>query len=205
MISFDAAQIADNKEMTFEQFAISCLSHFGIYTRFTEEQRKELLEYKLPEKFEPSDFHLKEYERLQEEYKNFLNNPKTDDELEQEYGEYVKDVIENNERRFEEKKRLCKRYEDMLSKVKSWIPPSIEHNGIKSFMEEELKYNIIDCGNIYQEEIPPKDEWIANKKNTFRLIDDMKYHLDKYKEDVEDAKKATEFIQVFAESIKNVK
>lgn len=205
MISFYAAQIADNKEMTFEQFAISCLSHFGIYTRFTEEQQKALLEYKLPEKFEPSDFHLKEYERLQKEYKDFLNNPKTDEELEKEYDEYVKDINDENERKYEEKVALCKRYKDMLSKVKSWNPPSVEHDGIKSFMEEELKYNIESCGSFYEMKIIPKDEWIANKKNAFRLIDDMKYHLDKYKKDVEDAKKATEFIQMFADSIKNVK
>ena len=205
MNGFYDAQIADKKEMTFEQFAISCLSHFGIYTRFTEEQRKELLEYKLPDKFVPSDFHLKEYERLQEEYKKFLNNPKTDEELEQEYSEYVKEVNENNDRRYKDKKALKEHYEVMLSKVESWIPPSIEHDGIKLFMEEQLKYNIDDCENIYQEEIIPKNEWFEHKKNCFRLLKDLKYHIDKYKEDVEGTKKATEFIQSFSDSIKMVK
>lgn len=205
MIGFYAKQIADNKEMTFEQFAISCLSNFGIYTRFSEEQRKELLEYKLPEKFEPSDFHLKEYERLQEEYKDFLSNPKTDEELEQEYSEYVNEINEYNKRVCEDKKVLRERYNVMLSKVESWIPPSVEHNGIKSFMEEQLQTNIDDCSTIYEKDIIPKDKWIEDKKMCFRLIEDMEYHIGKYKKDVEDAKKATEFIQSFANSIKNVK
>lgn len=199
--------IANGEDITFEKFAISCLPNFGIYTRFDESQRKALVErYELPEKFEPDKSRLKDYERVKKEYEDKLKNPKTDEELEKEYNEYAQKVVKGNDDRLKRSKILRERYGNMLKKVESWIPPTEQYEGIKSFMRQQLLDSIeYDCDNFYYEKLIPKDEWIKEKKDNSYLIESMNRQMEMYKKSVKEADKGSQFIKEFKESIKKVK
>lgn len=198
--------LENDENITFQQFAIGCLRNFGIYTHFNEEQRKKLEDYILPSKFCANDHFLDKYNEIKERYGNLLNNPKSEEELEAEYEEYARNVISSNDFRIKRSKTLRERYEKMLSKVRTWVPPTEEHNGIKSFMEKQLLDSIEeDCDDLYLERITPKDEWIKSKKDYSHFIDTMNSYLEMYKKGVASAEKATQFIKEFSDSIKDVK
>lgn len=159
------APIYNGEDITFEQFANSCLRNFGIYLRF-EGKYPNLGRYEVPEKIYPSDYHKKKYEEAKAEYEKHLATPKTKEELEAEYLSYVKDVIKGNEDRLKKNEVLKNRYNAMLSKVRRWTPPSKDHEGIKDFMESQLIDSLdFDCRHVYVENIIPKDEWIQKQAN----------------------------------------
>lgn len=198
------APLYDGKDITFEQFANSCLRNFGIYQRF-EGKYPNLSRYEIPDKICPSDFYKKRYEEAKAEYEKHLATPKTKEELEAEYIIYVNGVIKSNEDRVKENEALKNRYNAMLSKVRSWIPPSEDYKGIKDFMESQLIESLdFDCRHVYVENIIPKDKWIQEQANRTDLIESMKYNLEHYNKSVVAAKKDTQWLKTFSESIKKV-
>lgn len=195
--------IYNGEDITFEQFANSCLRHFGIYLRFAE-QYPNLNKYEIPDKIYPNNYYKKRYEEAKAEYEKHLATPKTKQELEAEYTIYVNSVIKGNKDRAKENEALKNRYNAMLSKVRSWIPPSEEYNNIKNFMENQLIESLYCCRHIYVEDIIPKDEWIQEQINRTDLIDSMKYNLKQYNKSIVAAKKDTQWLKTFSESIKKV-
>lgn len=198
------APIYDGEDITFEQFANSCLRNFGIYLRF-EGKCPNLSRYEIPDKICPSDYYKKKYEEAKAEYEKHLASPKTKEELEAEYLSYVNDVIKGNEDRLKENVALKNRYNAMLSKVRRWTPPSKEYEGVKDFMESQLIDSLdFDCSHVYVENIIPKDEWIQKQTNRTDLIESMKYNLEQYNKSVVAAEKDTKWLKTFSESIKKV-
>ena len=103
------APIYDGEDITFEQFANSCLRNFGIYLRF-EGKYPNLSRYEIPDKIYPSDYYKKKYEEAKAEYEKHLAAPKTKEELEAEYLSYVNGVIKGNENTFlayEKRNKKC--------------------------------------------------------------------------------------------------
>lgn len=197
------APIYDGEDITFEQFANSCLRNFGIYQRF--EGHPNLSKYEIPDKICPSDYSKKRYEEAKAEYEKHLAKPKTKEELEAEYIIYVNGVIKGNEDRIKENEALKNRYNAMLSKVRSWVPPSDDYRKIKNFMESPLIDSLnFDCSQVYVERIIPKDEWIQEQVNRTDLVNSMKYHLEQYNRAVVAAEKETQWLKTFSESIKKV-
>ena len=118
---------------------------------------------------------------------------------------YVNGVINGNEDRAKKNEALKNRYNAMLSKVRSWIPPSEEYEGIKDFMESQLINSLdFDCSHVYVEDIVPKDEWIQKQINRSDLVESMKYNLEHYNKSVVAAEKDTKWLKIFSESIKKV-
>lgn len=195
--------IYNGEDITFEQFANSCLRNFGIYLRF---KNQCLSRYEIPNKIRPSDYCKKRYEKAKAEYEEHLATPKTKEELEAEYYIYVNDVIKGNENRVKKNEALKNRYNAMLSKVRSWVPPSEDYNVIKEFMESQLINSLdFDCRHVYVEDIMPKDEWIQKQSNRTDLIESMKYNLEHYNKSVVAAENDTQWLKIFSESIKRVK
>jgi len=60
------------------------------------------------------------------------------------------DAVAKQQARLKEIKELRKKYQTMLSDVERWIPPSDRHEGLKSFMVNQLHDSIdADCGTSY--------------------------------------------------------
>lgn len=198
------APIYDGEDITFEQFANSCLRNFGIYQRF-EGKHPNLSKYEIPDRIYPDNYHKKRYEEEKAKYEKLLAYPKTREELESEYLSYVKGVIKKNEDRVKENEALKNRYNAMLSKVRSWVPPSDDYRNIKNFMESQLLGSLsFDCSDVYVEKIIPEDEWIQKQVNSTDLVKSMEYHLEQYNKAVAAAEKETQWLKTFSESIKKV-
>ena len=198
------APIYKGEDITFEQFANSCLRNFGIYLRF-EGKFPNLSRYEIPDKIYPSDYYKKKYEEAKAEYEKHLATPKTKEELEAEYIVYVNGVIKGNEDRVKKNEVLKNRYNAMLSKVRSWIPPSEDYKCIKDFMENQLTDSLdFDCSHVYVENIIPKDEWIQKQANRTDLMESIMYNLEHYNKEVIAAEKDTQWLKTFSESIKKV-
>lgn len=65
------APIYDCEDITFEQFANSCLRNFGIYLRF-EGKYPNLSRYEIPDKIYPSDYYKRNTKRQKQSTKNAL-------------------------------------------------------------------------------------------------------------------------------------
>lgn len=76
------APIYDGEDITFEQFANSCLRNFGIYLRFGGKYPN-LSRYEILDKICPSDYHKKRYEEAKAEYEKHLATPKQKKNLKQ--------------------------------------------------------------------------------------------------------------------------
>ena len=198
------APIYDGEDITFEQFANSCLRNFCIYLRF-KGKYPNLSRYEIPDKIYPSDYYKKKYEEAKAEYEKHLATPKTKEELEAEYIVYVNGVIKGNEDRVKKNEALKNRYNAMLSKVRSWIPPSEDYKCIKDFMENQLTDSLdFDCSHVYVENIIPKDEWIQKQANRTDLMESIMYNLEHYNKEIIAAEKDTQWLKTFSESIKKV-
>lgn len=198
------APIYDGEDITFEQFANSCLRNFGICLRF-EGKYPNLSRYEIPDNIYPSDYYKKKYEEAKAEYEKHLATPKTKEELEAEYIVYVNGVIKGNEDRVKKNEALKNRYNAMLSKVRSWIPPSEDYKCIKDFMENQLTDSLdFDCSHVYVENIIPKDEWIQKQANRTDLMESIMYNLEHYNKEVIAAENDTQWLKTFSESIKKV-
>lgn len=194
--------IYNDENISFEQFANSCLRNFGIYLRW--EGNANLGKFGIPDKIEPSTYHKKQYEEYKAQYNEFLEHPVSQEQLETDYVKYVKKVNAENEKREKRAEALRTRYESMLKKVRKWVVPSEEYQGIKDFMEKQLLEAIEwDC-RVSIDKVTPKDEWISFRKNRPDLVDNINYHLQKYHEDVKDAVKTTQWLKSFTESIRKV-
>lgn len=194
--------IYNGENISFEQFANSCLRNFGIYLRWKDNANSG--KFEIPDKIEPSSYHKERYEESKAQYTKFLEHPVSQEQLEIDYIKYVKRVDAENEKRAERAEALRTRYESMLEKVRKWVVPSEEYQGVKDFMEKQLLEAIEwDC-MVHTEKVSPKDKWISFRKNRPDLVDNINYHLKKYQEDVEDAKKTTQWLNLFRESIRKV-
>lgn len=194
--------IYNGENISFEQFANSCLRNFGIYLRWGGNAK--LGKFEIPDKIEPSTYHKKRYEEYKAQYNEFLEHPVSQEQLETDYVKYVKKVNAENEKREKRAEALRTRYESMLKKVRKWVVPSEEYQGIKDFMEKQLLEAIEwDC-RVSIDKVEPKDEWISFRKNRPDLVDNINYHLQKYHKEVEDAVKTTQWLKSFTESIRKV-
>lgn len=194
--------IYNGEDITFEQFANSCLRNFGIALRW--EESANIGRFEIPDKIEPNLSYEKKYEEAIARYAKFIKNPPSKEQLEQEYDEYVKSVNAENKDYAERVKALRGRYEAMLAKVTKWEVPSENYQRIKDFMVNQLLESIEkDCCD-YIQEIIPKEKWIAFHQNRNDLVDNIEYCRNMYKKAVLSAIKSTMWLRTFAESVRKV-
>ena len=132
-----------------------------------------------PQKCEPSDYHLKAIAVAEKSLSDVKSL--TDDIAEIKAKEEYKNEIESIEASIRKNNELKRKYEEMLSAVKSWVPPTSEHQGLKDFMVSQITESIsFDCGGSYYREQLDKltpltgQEW--KEKERKKAIRDINYH-----------------------------
>ena len=102
---------------------------------------------------------------------------------------------------------LRQKYDDMLTKVRAWIPPTSEHDNLKNFMIKQIEESIEwDC-NIYfsPQDMPKKltvKQWRASKIES--CMNDIKYHSEQYAEEAERISGNNKWVRQLRESLKGV-
>ncbi len=144
--------------ITFEQFILSCARAFGALVTMRDEPN----DAPIPDEFQASDYHVKALEKANVELIEFQALTTKDYEVK------AKEEFDQAITRYNERKVAMEiqrnQYQSMLSKVKLWVPPSSEHEGLKKFMIEQIESSIkFDC---YKPDIPTlstPEEWANNK------------------------------------------
>lgn len=94
------------------------------------------------------------------------------------------------------------RYQAMIEQVKSWTPPTPDHDGMKTFMLEQLTQSIdFDCGPSYGK--PPiqmkREDWFAQA--VAKAEKDIAYHTEENAKEVERSRKRTEWVAALRRSL----
>jgi len=136
---------------SFEEFALRCARAFGAFV----DMRDMSLDAETPEVLEEhSHYHdklLKAYARRAEVAT--WTQAQATTEAKKSYGKAKK----HHDEYIAGAKLLKERYEEMLQKVRDWEPPSEDHQGLKTFMIEQLEQSIdFDCNVGYWEKNAPK-------------------------------------------------
>jgi hypothetical protein len=196
--------VLSGKVTEFEVFAKQCLRAMGAAVHMRDDNFK--TEY-YPDK--PSSYHIDRVTEITKE----LAEMKTmsDDDIvrlrklelkndKKTYTKYIKD-------RKEGKKRL----DDMLKKVNKYTPPTPDHQGIKTFMIEQLESTIsYDCdadyyvGRVAEVEQAMKDiDPVSIREYRINQLEkDLKYHSKEYQSEVDRCNKRHEWATAYLNSLK---
>ena len=124
------AAIAD--DITFDDFVMRCARGMGALVMM----RDEPADAPIPERFEPSDYHLK---RIAEASASLIRLAgMTEAETEQAASDAHETAVAEQAEAIHRKDMLYEKYNAMLAKVKAWKPPSDDHEGFKKFMVEQI-------------------------------------------------------------------
>jgi hypothetical protein len=191
------SDIYNGKEVSGKDFLLTCARAFGACI----EMRDEDSDVPIPEKFEISDYHEKNFKNAQEELEKYKTMSIEEAELLSQ-TEFQKD----QDYRSEEIKKinlLKERYKRTLSEVRNWTPPTDEHKELKEFTIDQLKQSIdFDCDISYLEK-PKKrlvgQEWLNSKiKECYR---DVEYHAKEHLEEIERTDGRNNWIKQLRESL----
>lgn len=118
---------------TFQEFIMGCARAFGALVQM----RDDPYDTPVPEKFEPSDYHVK---RLIESREKLARLKAMTDTERQEFGEAEKTAdILRIEKWLEKDLAENDRLVAMEEQVKAWQPPTSDHKGLKDFMLQQIE------------------------------------------------------------------
>ncbi len=190
------------KGITFEQYALNCARAFGACV----EMRDEASDAPIPDEFKASNYHS---EKLTEANKQLAEVKKM---TVAQCAKAVKIGREEHIKRYnkqvDEAHSLLQKYQDMLEKVESFAPPSIEHIEYKTFLATQIQDSIKwDC-NIEHFTKPTDtllkpEEW--RKKQIAKCLSDIEYHAKEQKAENDRAAKRTLWIKQLRAAIQEVK
>jgi hypothetical protein len=186
------------KGITFEQFVMQCARAMGALIMM----RDEPLDAEIPERFEPSDYHVKKLEELRKE-QAVVANMGTEDTNIQAKKEYEKEC-DQRKNTILEHKGLQVKYEAMLREVNNWVPPSSDYNKFKSFMIDQLTRSIkFDCNTEYYTnnlpvELTGVNWWIKEKT---RIDKDILYHEKENAKEIERTEGRNQWIKQLRDSL----
>ena len=182
-------------EQSFRDFVLTCARAFGACI----DMREDSLDKAIPDKFEPTKYHIEQIEKYKKELKRYVTmlSEDAENECEKEYQAEVKSYEKNIERQA----KLKQRYESMSRKVKAWKLSTPDHQGLKNYMVQQLEESIkFDCG--YKSEKPKRlttirwlDEQIASAKRN------IEYHTEENRKEVERTNERNQWIAELRKSL----
>ena len=182
----------------FKTFALDCARAFGACVTLRDEPAGG---DRIPAVFEPSEYHLKAAEAARSELAA-LETMGTS-ELESKATKEWENSEMHRQERLAEKRKLRGAYESMLSKVNSWTPPTMEHDGLKVFMQKQIRESIEwDCNEHY--DITPAarvtgSEWATKRRAKLAL--DIEYHEREHAAEVSRAEGRTAWVRALRDSL----
>lgn len=150
---------------------------------------------RIPDAFEPSDYHLKAVEKARGELAAL--EAMTPAELERAAARAWDDAETSRLMHLEDKRKQREAYEAMLAKAATWKAPTPDHEGLRKFMCEQIEQSIaFDCGGDYGKTPTVRltgDDWAAAERA--RCLRDVQYHERKHAGEVERAATRTEWVR----------
>jgi hypothetical protein len=189
------AAIADG--IDFRTFAMNCARAFGACVSLRDEGGGG---EKIPDRFEPSGYHA---QRLKESAKQIAEvQAMSSDECEAAAKADYEREFAAHQQRIAKNRALKAKYESMLLDVDAWTPPTPEHEGLKTFMREQITESIkFDCSMEYLS-APVRmsgSEW--RQAQISSLSRDVGYHGEENQKEIDRAKSRTEWVLALRTSL----
>lgn len=182
--------------VTFKQFTLRCARAMGALITM----RDEPLDAPIPDKFEPSPYHVEQLALAQQRMAE-LNALTTKELAVAAEKAYVEDYAAWRKEEFANLK-LKDQYVEMLNQVKAWTPPTPNHQGLKDFMQQQIEQSIQwDCDNNVPAPVAksPLDYYNAKHSTIQWSID---YHTKQIKEERERVTARTAWVGALLSSFK---
>ncbi|GAA5198753.1 hypothetical protein [Microbacterium jejuense] len=143
------APLHDGEDITFAQFVLRCSRAMGAAIMQRDESLDVELAYRTMDSY---------HEDNVEKARLALNDAYvlTDDEWEARQIEEISKAKAYRAEYVQKRDAMLRRYTAMLSQVRSWTPPTADHEGLKKFMTEQIEESIqFDCGD-YTPDVPER-------------------------------------------------
>jgi hypothetical protein len=140
MTGYTADLYYGKKTVTFEQFAMECARAFGALVTMRDDAK----DAEIPEALVPSPYYSKRFNELMAALTTVtaMSDEETEKAAFNEYDSEIAKQIEYANERLAVKKR----YEAMIADVYAWTPPTEDHEGLKTFMIDQLLSSVgSDC------------------------------------------------------------
>lgn len=186
-------------DITFTQYAMNCARAFGACIELRDESGGG---EKIPEQFQPSDYHVKA--REQQEVLMAEIEAMTAEQCVEAAEKDFQGLVDSSNQAIADRKALRIKYEAMLAQVNAWTPPSQEHIGLQNFMRKQIEDSIpFDCDTSYYERNLPQrispDKWRTEQISNIRQR--IAYHEKGYAEEVARTNSRNEWIRLLRESM----
>lgn len=179
---------------TFEAFAMACARAFGPCITMRDDPSDAVI----PDQFKPNSYYAHRLEDACERERDLLALTAT--QKTSAAASAYADALKQWEDSRDEHLLALDRCTSMLDAARSWQPPSEDHQGLKSFMIEQLT-SAID-GNSYEAPRPKlqdPDEWFAcEMRNAIR---DIAYCTEELAKEINRAKLRTEWVRDLRKSL----
>jgi hypothetical protein len=187
------AYTADIKDgIDFKTYAMNCARAFGACVMLRDEPGGG---DRIPEAFEPSDYHLKAMEKARSELEAL--EAMTPAECERAAAKAWDDDETIRLMCLENKRKQREAYEAMLAKAAAWKAPTPDHEGLRKFMCEQIEQSIdFDCGGDYDNTPIVRltgEAWVASE--LARCLRNVQYHEKEYADEVSRAATRTEWVR----------
>lgn len=184
--------------ISFEKFALDCARAFGACVMIRDEPGGGEA---IPEAFTPSDYHEKAAQQSRERLASVLAiSPQ---EREQAADEQWAEAEKHRVAMLAEKRQLRDAYQAMLDRVEAWKPPTADHDGLKSFMQSQIRESIdFDCGESFYATPRPKltgEQWVIEQVASIGR--DIEYHDRRHAEEIERTAGRTEWVKALRASL----
>lgn len=191
---------ADIKDgISFKTYAMNCARAFGACITLRDEPSGG---DKIPEKFEPTDYHEKKIAEAETELAKLEGM--TPEQCETMAGVEYREAEASRKARLREIAVQREKYEAMLEQVNAWTPPTPDHEKYHEFMRVQIEESIkFDCNtNYYDRPIQQQtgEEWAASRKE--KLARDIAYHQKEHADEVERAERRTAWVSALRGSFK---
>lgn len=154
------APVQDGKITDFPAFAMQCARAFGALITMRDDSGP------IPDELKPSIDYYDHSEAAARDELGMLD-ALTPEEAEKKRDAEFKEATKSFDKTMSERATHKKRYEAMLTKVQMWTPPTPDHQGLRDFMEQQLKESIKwDCTD-YEQYRPRKKSvpvWLAERR-----------------------------------------
>jgi hypothetical protein len=183
------------KGITFEQFIMGCARNFGACITMRDDPH----DAEIPDEFKPSDYHDKELAKANRRLAGLM--ALQPDVIEKRAAAAQKKALAAYRKRMRDDKALCDGYNEMLSKVRAWVPPTPDHRGLKDFMIEQIESSMkFDCH--LDRETPAEltaEAWYAEETRSAQW--DVNYHKEHGEKERERCRERTQWVRQLRASL----
>jgi hypothetical protein len=198
------AGIIDGEITTFEEFATRCTRAFGATIHMRDDSLDSPYEPRTP-----SEYYVNSLQSQREELEKMESL--TDEEIVQEFETSAKENLDYHEKALEKRKVNLEKLNSILSSAKAWVPPTEEHEGLRTFMIEQIEstikmdgdpsYHVNNIVQIKQEMDGGIDTKIYREKRIKEIKDRILYFEAEHQKELVRCKQSNDWMEKFFGSI----